>query len=97
LEWGLINEVVPLADLDAAVDRLVQKILKNAPLAVRATKQCVQMGAELTLSQAILRQEDKGYYPAIRKLSSSPDMLEGLTAFAERRPPNWTGKAGDET
>jgi enoyl-CoA hydratase/carnithine racemase len=95
LEWGLVNEVVPLEDLDMAVDRLVQKVLKNSPLAVRATKQCAQMGADLTLSQAIAKQDERGYYPAIRTMVSSPDLMEGLTAFSQRRTPNWTGKAGD--
>jgi crotonobetainyl-CoA hydratase len=97
LEWGLVNEVVPLADLDAAIDRLVQKILKNAPLAIRATKQCAQKGADLPLPEAIRRQTEPGYYPSMKAMNTSLDVQEGLTAFAERRAPNWSGKVAGKS
>src|SRR5690606_9034123 len=43
-ELGLINEVVPLSELDAAVDSWVQDILRCAPLSVRATKEAAMRG-----------------------------------------------------
>jgi enoyl-CoA hydratase/carnithine racemase len=89
LELGLVNEVVPLAELDAAVDRMVERVLQSAPLSIRATKQMAEMGLALPLEEAILNQE-KGYYPALAKIGGSNDVREGLRAFAEKRPPVWT-------
>jgi enoyl-CoA hydratase/carnithine racemase len=89
LELGLVNEVVPLAELDAAVDRMVERVLQSAPLSIRATKQMAEMGLALPLEEAILNQE-KGYYPALALIGGSNDVREGLRAFAEKRPPVWT-------
>ena len=50
--WGVVNEVVPLADLKATVKRWTEEIQECAPLSVRATKQCAMMGAGLTLDEA---------------------------------------------
>lgn len=89
LELGLVNDVVPIAELDTAVDRMVERILASAPLALRATKQVAEMGLELPLEEAILNQ-DKGYYPALAHVYGSNDVREGVRAFVEKRPPNWT-------
>lgn len=88
LEWGLVNQVVPMAELDAAVDKLVKKILRGAPLAHQATKQCVQRGADLSLRDAIAGQETQ-LYPALEAMRTSQDILEGIKAFAEKRAPDW--------
>ena len=50
--WGVVNEVVPLADLKATVKRWTDEIQECAPLSVRATKQCATLGAGLTLDEA---------------------------------------------
>lgn len=89
LELGLVNDVVPLAELDAAVERMVERILASAPLALRATKQMAEMGLALPLDQAILGQ-DQGIYPALSLINGSNDVREGVRAFVEKRPPNWT-------
>lgn len=91
MAWGLVNEVVPYAELDAAVERVTQKILANAPIAIRATKQCVQRGAELSLQEAIAGQET-GLYPALEQMRGSSDVFEGIAAFVEKRAPNWRGR-----
>ncbi len=90
LDWGLVNEVVPAADLDTAVQAWVEKLLKAAPLAVRATKQCVQQGIDQDLSGAIAGQDD-GSYPALETMRNSKDIIEGITAFASKRAPQWSG------
>jgi len=92
LEWGLVNEVVPYAELDAATERWVNRILENAPLALRATKQMLCKGGDLTLQDAILGQEQPGFYPALDKMRTSSDVMEGIMAFVEKRPANWRGE-----
>lgn len=89
LELGLVNDVVPLAELDTAVERMVRRVLDSAPLALRATKQMAEMGLALPLDQAILGQ-DRGLYPALARINGSNDVREGVRAFVEKRPPVWT-------
>ena len=86
-ELGLVNEIVPLADLKSTVDDYVADILRCAPLAVRATKEAVMRGLDYPLPQAFYTQYDS----ETRRLNSQ-DSLEGPKAFAEKRQPNWQGK-----
>ncbi len=85
--WGVVNEVVSLADLMSTVKRWTDEILECAPLSVRATKQCAMMGAGLTLDEALGQS-----YPALKEMMNSEDVKEGPRAFAEKRKPNWQGK-----
>ena len=85
---GLVNEVVPLADLTAATDRWCEDILKAAPTAIRATKEAALRGLEEpSLAAAIQAQAT---YPAWREHFSSPNAREGSLAFVEKRPPKWS-------
>ena len=85
-ELGLANEVVPMEELDEAVDRWVADILACAPLSVRSTKETAMRGLDMALpdaSQAVFTWESRR--------RQSPDSVEGPRAFAEKRDPNWTG------
>jgi crotonobetainyl-CoA hydratase len=87
LELGLINEVVPRADLDAAVDRWLADILACAPLSLRAIKQTVRRTAQLAAAEAqALR------LPALIECLQSADGEEGVRAFRDKRAPAWTGR-----
>jgi enoyl-CoA hydratase/carnithine racemase len=86
LEWGLVNRVVPEAELDAAVDQLVAAISRSSPLTVAIGKQAFYEQIELDEHQA---------YDLTKSVmtmnSMATDAQEGICAFLEKRPPTWTG------
>jgi dehydration protein DpgD len=83
-ELGLINEVVPLRDLDGCVEHWVQDLLRCAPLAVRAVKQVGLASIDLSLERAF-----NTYYEAEGLRRESSDCLEGPLAFVQKRLPKW--------
>jgi enoyl-CoA hydratase/carnithine racemase len=86
-EIGLVNEVVPAAGLQAAAQRLAERIAANAPLSVLAAKRTVRLVAEQPLSEAFTAAE-RIWEPVYR----SEDAQEGPAAFRDRRPPAWKGR-----
>jgi enoyl-CoA hydratase/carnithine racemase len=85
--WGIVNEVVPLADLMATVHKWADDILACAPLSIRASKQAALMGLGQPLELAL----NLNYTEAL-KMRYSEDTVEGPRAFAEKRPPRWQGR-----
>ncbi len=84
---GLINKVVPSSELMPAAKAMAEMICKRAPLAVRAAKQAMVQGVDLTL-EAGLKLERK--LNAV--LVATEDFDEGCRAYLERRPPVFKGK-----
>ncbi|HEY1231390.1 MAG TPA: enoyl-CoA hydratase-related protein [Ramlibacter sp.] len=87
LELGLVNEVVPRAELDAAVARWTQSVLACAPLSLRAIKQVVRQTATLSPAQAQAMR-----LPALVAALQSEDADEGVRAFQQKRKPQWRGR-----
>jgi enoyl-CoA hydratase len=86
LAVGLVNRVVDGPGvLDAAVE-LAEQISKNAPLALKVSKRVMLGSIELTEEEAWTLNDS-----SFGEIARSHDALEGAIAFAEKRPPNWTG------
>jgi enoyl-CoA hydratase/carnithine racemase len=84
-EIGLVNEVVPLADLHTTAQAMAETIAANAPLTVRAAKKTVYAAAHMNLGEAF-EYADEIWAPVYM----SNDAQEGPLAFREKRAPNWT-------
>lgn len=87
LAAGLLNHVVPAAELDGKVEALVRRLAANAPLAVRRGKQAMRVIEALGSEAALFYMEGQ-----IALLAQTEDVREGLAAFAEKRPPRWSGR-----
>jgi enoyl-CoA hydratase/carnithine racemase len=86
---GLVNEVVDGDRLEAESVALAARIAANAPLSVRGNKQAIGL---LNACPVLSDQQEAGLITLRESSFSSEDLLEGITAFGEKRPPKWTGR-----
>jgi len=84
---GLVNRVVPVERYLEETLVLAAEIAARAPLAVRSGKEAVNLAFEGPLNAGI-REERRLFYD----LFDSEDQKEGMQAFSEKRPPQWTGR-----
>ncbi len=87
LQYGIVNEVVPLEDLIPIAEKWANEIVKGAPLAIRAGKEATIKGLNLPLEEAIPK-----VFPGMVEMNKSEDLIEGPRAFTEKRPPRWKGR-----
>jgi enoyl-CoA hydratase len=84
---GLVTSVVPNEDTFTAAIDLASRIASMPPLAILAAKEAVEHAHELALTPG-LEFERRLFY----MLFASDDQKEGMAAFVEKRPPEWTGR-----
>ena len=87
LNHALVNEVVPIDELDGAVDAWVQDVVACAPLSLKAIKRSASDTAHLTVHEA-----RNSRLPSLVAALQSRDAEEGVLAFREKRAPVWTGR-----
>src|SRR5688572_25248772 len=84
---GLVNKVVPAADLLAESEKMMRGILAMGPLAVRLALEAVDRGLEMSLDEGLLLEANH-----FGLLAATQDMKEGLTAFLEKRSAKFQGR-----
>ncbi|EKF22743.1 enoyl-CoA hydratase/isomerase [Mycolicibacterium hassiacum DSM 44199] len=84
-EWGLASAVYPADRFDAEVDKVIAALANGPAVALRKTKQAIN-AATLTEFEPALAREREGQL----SLLTSPDFIEGITAFQQRRAPKFT-------
>jgi enoyl-CoA hydratase/carnithine racemase len=87
LAYGLVNKIMPAAEVLPEAKQLASRLAKGAPLAMGKILEVVQKGAETGLEEG-LRME----YSAFRTLIVTNDAKEGAEAFLEKRPGQFTGR-----
>lgn len=86
LEWGIVNRVIPAAELMTEVKKLAGEIAQNGPTATSIARGLVRKSAELPLHTAL--EEERANFS---KIFRTADKTEGLRAFLEKRKPNFLG------
>jgi enoyl-CoA hydratase/carnithine racemase len=86
-ELGYVNAVVPLAELRAKAMEMARTIAANAPLTVKAARELVYLSSEMGRSAGL-----RAAHHLFESVYLSEDAQEGPRAFAEKRPPKWTGR-----
>jgi enoyl-CoA hydratase len=86
-QLGIVNRVVPAAELEAETMKLAEQLANAAPLALRGILDCINVGGECAIEEGL------GYETAqFGLMFSTEDMREGTNAFLERRKPSFQGK-----
>ena len=87
LAMGLVNRVVPAADLDALVDEWAAKLAAGPTIALSMTKTLLNHGSTVSMQQAL---EDEARCQIVS--SGTADIVEAMKAFVEKREPHFEGR-----
>jgi enoyl-CoA hydratase/carnithine racemase len=86
---GLVHEVVPADQLEEVAVELAAEVADNAPISMRGNKHAIDL---LVRNPVLSDQQEAGLIALRESCFSSADLREGITAFAEKRSPVWTGR-----
>ena len=86
LAIGFVNEVVTVANLDERVDELAAELASKSPLVLRLGRDAFYQALEMNSDPALEYLHNK-----LNEHTQIADAAEGIAAFAEKRPPQWTG------
>ena len=86
MEWGMVNQVLPDAELLPHALATAARIARNGPIAVRQAKRAIQVGADLDLKSGLAVEVE-----AYNRAAMSADRKEGVAAFNEKRAPDFRG------
>jgi enoyl-CoA hydratase len=85
--WGMVNSVVPRAELDQAVDELVAELASKSPLILALGKQSFHRSQDMAFDDAL------SYLQAMLTVNlEAEDVAEGVSAFLQKRKPEWRGR-----
>jgi len=87
LQLGIVNRVVPAAELEAETMQLAAKLAAAAPLALRGVLDCVNVGGECAIGEGLEYESAQ-----FGLMFATDDMREGTAAFLERRKPDFKGR-----
>lgn len=84
---GLVNRVVPLAQLESTAREWAEIICQAGPMGVRATKEAIIRGHDMTMEEGLKLEAE-----LLSRVNSTEDFAEGARAFVEKRQPVFEGK-----
>ncbi|HEY7150984.1 MAG TPA: enoyl-CoA hydratase-related protein [Solirubrobacterales bacterium] len=86
---GLVHDTVPEGELPETALRLASEVAANAPLSARGNKRAIET---LNSYPRLTPEQERELIELRRSCFESEDLREGIRAFAEKRPPRWTGR-----
>jgi enoyl-CoA hydratase len=86
LATGLVSEVVPDDEMEAAARRLLEDMLRTSPIGLRLTKECLNASIDAGSLEQVIAMEDRNQILC----AQTQDFREGITAFLQKRAPRYT-------